>query len=42
MLLIIIENSSEMNRLLGFAVEENEAEAAGRGSLRCGEQIVML
>lgn len=42
MLLIIIENSSEKNRLLGFAVEENEAEAAGWGSLRCGEQIVML
>ncbi len=42
MLLIIIENSSERNRLLGFAVEENEAEAAGWGSLRCGEQIVML
>ena len=42
MLLIIIENSSEKNRLLGFAMEENEAEAAGWGSLRCGEQIVML
>ena len=42
MLLIIIENSSERNRLLGFAVEENNAEAAGWGSLRCGEQIVML
>lgn len=42
MLLIIIENSSERNRLLGFAMEENEAEAAGWGSLRCGEQIVML
>ena len=42
MLLIIIENSSERNRLLGFAVEENEAEAAGWGSLRGGEQIVML
>ena len=42
MLLIIIENGSEKKRLLGFAVGENEAEAAGWGSLRCGEQIVML
>ncbi len=42
MLLIIIENGSEKNRLWGFAMEENEAEAAGWGSLRCGEQIVML
>ena len=42
MLLIIIENGSEKNRLWGFAMEEIEAEAAGWGSLRCGEQIVML
>ena len=42
MLLIIIENSSEKNRLLGFTMVKNNAEAAGWGSLRCGEQIVML
>ena len=42
MLLIIIENSSERNRLLGFAMVKKIAEAAGWGSLRCGEQIVML
>ena len=41
-MLIIIENGSERNRLLGFAMVKNNAEAAGWGSLRCGELIVML
>ena len=42
MLLIIIENGSEKNRLLGFAMVKKMRRLPGGGSLRCGEQIVML